>query len=183
MATPATAKCAKTQHAWPAVVSLPLPRYIYTLSSLVLSSAAYGSAIEATRPRIMQRYLASVLEERKSVMQCSWLCSAFLKAETYMKYRTSRKRTAANLNFPGRLADGALRKLLVAGFALAALANVTLAQESKRDAFAGWARSTRLRQSSIPTKACWTKPWHPKLHEVCRALAAGDAPNGKRPVW
>jgi hypothetical protein len=117
-------------------------------------------------------------------MQCSWLCSASLSkaAETYMKYRTSRKRTAANLNFPGRLADGALRKLLVAGFALAALANVTLAQESKRDAFF-WLGQINKASAVINTdEGLLDKAMAPKIARGLQSvLAAGDAPNGKRP--
>ena len=99
-----------------------------------------------------------------------------------MKYGTSRKRTAANLNFPCRLADGALRKLLVAGFALAALANVTLAQESKRDAFF-WLGQINKASAVINTdEGLLDKAMAPKIARGLQSvLAAGDAPNGKRP--
>jgi argininosuccinate lyase len=98
-----------------------------------------------------------------------------------MKYRTSRKRTAANLNFPGRLADGALRKLLVAGFALAALANVTLAQESKRDALLAGPDQQGFGSHQYRRRPAGQSHGSQNCTRSQSVLAAGDAPNGKRP--
>lgn len=99
-----------------------------------------------------------------------------------MKYRTNRKRSAVLSKLPHGLAGGALRKLLVATFALASLANGALAQESKRDAFF-WLGQINKASAVINTdEGLLDKSMAPRIARGLQSvLKAGDAPNGKRP--
>ena len=99
-----------------------------------------------------------------------------------MKYRTNRKRSAVLSKLPHGLAGGALRKLMVATFALASLANGAFAQESKRDAFF-WLGQINKASAVINTdEGLLDKSMAPRIARGLQSvLKAGDAPNGKRP--
>lgn len=101
-----------------------------------------------------------------------------------MKYRTNRKRSAVLSKLPHGLAGGALRKLLVATFALASLANGALAQESKRDAFF-WLGQINKASAVINTdEGLLDKSMAPRIARGLQSvLKAGDARMANGQVW